>query len=105
MVIIFFHVPKHIKTVQATWKEIILQLDLLGFSLLLSSLICFTLALQWGGQTKPWSDSSVIATLALWVALTVVFVVNEWLQGAYAMVPLSLLRPRMTWSSALYGYM
>jgi MFS family permease len=105
LLLVFFHVPKHITPHPATWKEILLQLDLPGFGLLLSSLICFTLALQWGGQTKPWNEGSVIATLVLWVVLTLAFVVVEWLQGAYAMVPLSLLKPRMVWSNALYGYM
>ncbi|KAJ6448342.1 putative MFS transporter [Mycena sanguinolenta] len=104
LLLLFFHVPKHITPPPATWKEILLQLDLPGFGLLLSSLVCFTLALQWGGQTKPWNDGSVITTLVLWVVLTLAFLVVEWLQGAYAMVPLSLLKSRMIWSNALYGY-
>jgi MFS family permease len=105
MVIFFFHVPKHIKPVPATWKEIVLQLDIPGFTLLLTSLICFTLALQWGGQSKPWSDGSVIATLVLWLVLTIAFVILQWLEGEYAMVPLHLLKPRLTWANALYGFM
>lgn len=104
MVLLFFHVPKHIKPVPATWKQILLQLDLPGFSLLLTSLICFTLALQWGGQSKTWNSGSVIATLTLWVVLTVAFFVTEWLQGANAMMPLYLLRSRMTWTNALYAW-
>ncbi|KAF7341522.1 putative HC-toxin efflux carrier TOXA [Mycena venus] len=92
LLVLFFHVPKHITPPPATWKEILLQLDLPGFGLLLSSL------------TKPWNDGSVIATLVLWVVLTLAFIAVEWLQGAYAMVPLSLLKPRLIWSNALYGY-
>lgn len=91
MVLFFFHVPKHIKPVPATWK-ILLQLDIPGFTLLLTSLICFTLALQWGGQSKPWSDGSVIANLVMWLVLTIAFAILQWLEGAYAMVPLRLLR-------------
>ncbi|KAF2786819.1 MFS general substrate transporter [Melanomma pulvis-pyrius CBS 109.77] len=104
LVLLFLQVPKHIKPAPATWKEIILQLDLPGFSLLLASLICLTLALQWGGQTKAWSEGSVIATLVLWIFFTISFFIVEWLQGARAMVPLKLLRPRMTWTNALYCY-
>ncbi|CZR68566.1 probable permeases of the major facilitator superfamily [Phialocephala subalpina] len=104
LVLLFFHVPKHIKPVPASWKEILLQLDLPGFSLLLTSLVCFTLALQWGGQTKPWNDGTVIATLVMWVVLTIAFFTTEYLQGTYAMVPLHVLKPRMTWSNMLYGY-
>jgi MFS family permease len=105
LVVLFFKVPKHIKPPPATWVEILRQLDLPGFTLLLCSLICFILALQWGGQTKPWSDGSVIATLVLWVALTIAFFVVEWLQGEYAMVPLALMKPRLVWTNAMYGWM
>lgn len=105
LLVVFFRVPEHISPVPASWKEIILQLDFPGFSLLLVSLVCLTLALQWGGLTKPWSDGSVIATLVMWIVLTIAFFVTEYFQGAYAMVPLHLLRPRMTWSNALYGWM
>ena len=105
LVLLFLNIPKHIKPMPATWKEIFFQLDLPGFSVLLSSLICFTLALQWGGQTKPWEDSSVIATLVVWVMLTIAFIAVQWFEDDYAMVPLSLLRPRLIWTNALYGYM
>ncbi|KAH7002506.1 putative MFS transporter [Ilyonectria destructans] len=104
MLLLFLQVPKHIKPAPATWKEIILQLDLPGFSLLLASLVCLTLALQWGGQTKAWNEGSVIATLVLCISLTMAFFVVEWLQGERAMVPLTLLKPRVTWANALYSY-
>lgn len=105
LVVLFFKVPKHIKPAPATWLEILRQLDLPGFALLLTSLVFLTVALQWGGQTKPWSDGSGIATLVMWVALTIAFFVVEWLQGDYAMVPLALLKPRLVWTNALYGWM
>ena len=105
LIFFFFYVPRHVQTSVGTWREIIFQLDLPGFALLLTSLVCFTLALQWGGQSRPWNDGSVIATLVMWIVLTIAFVVVEWMQGIYAMVPLNLMRSRMTWSNALYGLM
>lgn len=105
LIVLFLKIPKHIKPAAVTSKELFLQLDLPGFSLLLASLVCMTLALQWGGQTKEWSDGSVIATLVLWLALTICFFIVEWLQGPRAIVPLKLLRPRMRWANALYCYM
>lgn len=104
LLLLFLRVPKHIKPVPATWKEIILQLDLPGFSLVLVALVCFTLALQWGGQTKAWNEGSVIATLVLWISLNIIYVIVEWLQGARAMVPSKLLKPRMTWANVLYSF-
>ena len=104
-VFLFFHVPKHVKYPKATWKEILLQLDLPGFALIFSSLVCFTLALQWGGQTKPWSDGNVIATLVMWIVLTIGFFVVEHFQGERAMIPLRLLKTRLQWTNTLYALM
>jgi hypothetical protein len=104
-VFLFFHVPKHVKYPEATWKEIIFQLDLPGFAMIFSSLVCFTLALQWGGQSKTWNNGSVIATLTMWVVLTIAFVVVEYFQGERAMIPLRLLKTRMQWTNTLYALM
>ncbi|KAA8575264.1 hypothetical protein MFRU_002g02000 [Monilinia fructicola] len=104
-VFLFFHVPKHVKYPEATWKEIILQLDLPGFAFIFSSLVCFFLALQWGGQTKSWSDGNVIATLVMWLVLTIGFFIVEHFQGERAMIPLRLLKTRMQWTNTLYALM
>jgi MFS family permease len=105
LLLLFLRVPKHIEPVPATWNEIVLQLDLPAFTLVLCSLICLTFALQWGGQAKSWSDGSVIATLVLWILCSIAFVVVEWFQGPRAMVPLRLLKPRQTWANGLYLFM
>ncbi|KAL4935161.1 hypothetical protein BDV06DRAFT_234609 [Aspergillus oleicola] len=104
LLLVFLRIPKHIKSIPATWREIILALDIPGFCLMLVSLICLTLALQWGGQTKAWNYGSVIATLVLWIVLTIGFFVTEWLQGPRAMVPFSILKQRTTWSNALFCF-
>jgi MFS family permease len=102
LLLLFLRIPKHIKPVPATWTEIILNLDIPGFCLLLISLVCLTLALQWGGQTKAWNDGSVIATLVFWILLTIGFFVTEWMQGPRAMAPLSILKQRTTWSNVIF---
>ncbi|KAJ7856951.1 hypothetical protein B0H14DRAFT_2215879, partial [Mycena olivaceomarginata] len=79
--LLFFHVPKHVMPHPATWKEILPQLDLLGFGLLLSSLICFTLALQCGGQTKAWNEGSVIRIRSSDAGTSIVGVYTEDLDG------------------------
>ncbi|KAB8275835.1 major facilitator superfamily domain-containing protein [Aspergillus minisclerotigenes] len=104
LLLLFLRIPEHIKRVPATSREILLTLDLPGFCLILVSLVCLTLALQWGGQTKAWNDGSVIATLVLWIVLTIGFFVTEWLQGPRAMAPFSILKQRTTWSNALFCY-
>jgi MFS family permease len=96
LLLLFLRIPKHIKPVPATWKEIALNLDLPG------SLVCLTLALQWGGQTKTWDNGSVIATLVFWILLTIGFFAMEWLQGTRAMAPLSIMKQRTTWSNVIF---
>ncbi|KAL4987322.1 major facilitator superfamily domain-containing protein [Aspergillus falconensis] len=101
---LFLRMPKHIKPTPATWTEIIRHLDLPGWTLLFTSVICFLLAMEWGGLAKKWSDGAVIATLTLWVALSIAFVVVEWFQGDYAIMPLRMLKPRTFWSHLLYAW-
>lgn len=104
LLLLFLHIPDHIKTAPATWKEIMMQLDLPGLMTLLASLVCLTLAMQWGGQTKAWSDGSVIATVILFPVLFLGFILVEYLRGARAMIPLRLLKPRIAWANALYNF-
>lgn len=42
-----------------------LRLDWIGTFLSLSVVVTLLLALQWGGNTKPWSDPAVIVCLVL----------------------------------------
>ncbi|GMF78050.1 unnamed protein product [Aspergillus oryzae] len=74
---LFLRMPKHIKPTPATWTKILLHLDLPGWTLLFTSVICFLLAMEWGGLAKEWSDGAVIATLTLWVVLSLAFVAVE----------------------------
>lgn len=60
----------------------------------MSAIICFLLAIQWGGQTKSWSDSTVIGTLVGFVVILILFCVIEYFQGERAMVVGRLLKDR-----------
>lgn len=104
LLLLFLHIPDHIKPAPATWKEIIIQLDIPGLLTLLTSLVCLTLAMQWGGQTRPWSDGSVIATLVMFPVLFLGFILVEYFQKSRAMIPLRLLKPRIAWANALYNF-
>lgn len=104
LLLLFLHIPEHIKPAPATWKEIIMQLDLPGLATLLASLVCLTLAMQWGGQTKAWNDGSVIATLIMFPVIFLSFILVEYFQKSRAMIPLRLLKPRIAWANALYNF-
>ena len=82
----FFKPPTSAKPAQATLKEKLLQLDLVGAALMMSLLISYILALQYGGQTHPWNSSVIIGLLVGFVAILAVFIVWEMYQKEYAMI-------------------
>lgn len=61
----------------------------------------FFLALQYGGNQYAW-DSAVVIGLFCGAGGTVtLFLVWEYYKGAEAMIPLSMLKHRIVWSSCL----
>jgi hypothetical protein len=81
-----FKPNKAAKPVQATWTEVILQLDLVGAALMISLLTCYILALQYGGQTHPWKSATIIGLLVGFILLLAAFVAWELFQREYAMI-------------------
>ena len=61
---------------------------------LIGALVCYFLALEWGGITKAWSSSEVIGTLVGSILLTILFGVIEWKQGERALVVPRILKRR-----------
>ena len=98
----FFQSPDAAKPVKATWKEKLLQMDPLGTSVIMAAIICYILALQWGGTTRPWSDSSVIGTLVGFGVLLIVFGVVEWYMGDRALFQGSIIGDRAILVNCLY---
>ena len=82
----FFQAPATAKPEQATWKEKLLQLDLVGAALMMGLIISYILALQYGGQTQSWNSSIVIGLLVGFVAIVVVFIFWEIFQKERAMI-------------------
>ncbi|KAK3625426.1 hypothetical protein LTR56_020429 [Elasticomyces elasticus] len=109
IVLFFFTTPSHSKPVKATWKEKLLQMEvsnmenlaeglmltvrhILGTFTILAALICFLLAMQWAGITKPWNSRDVIGTFVGTGVLSIAFVVLEWYLGDRAAVNPRLLK-------------
>ncbi|KAJ0414698.1 major facilitator superfamily domain-containing protein [Aspergillus carlsbadensis] len=94
LIIFFFTTPAQAQMKHASWKEIILAMDISGIVLLLGAILCFLLALQWGGTAKPWSSADVIGTLTAFATLLILFCVNEFLLRDNAMIPPRLFAHR-----------
>ncbi|KAF7596697.1 hypothetical protein BBP40_000620 [Aspergillus hancockii] len=92
IILFIFHTPAHAKPQQASRTEILQQLDPLGLVLILGALLCYLLAVQWGGVSKPWNHRDVIGTLVGFVLLTAVFVLKEIWMHERAMFPRRLFR-------------
>jgi MFS family permease len=99
VIFFFFVMPESARPAQATKKEKLLQLDLVGAALMMGLIISYILALQYAGQTYPWGSSVVIGLLVGFVALLAVFVAWEILQKERAMiVPRLVSRDPSPWS-------
>lgn len=60
-----------------TFKEIVRKVDLLGTLLVVPSIVCLLLAIQWGGNRYGWNDSRIVV---LFVLFAVAFSIFAWIQ-------------------------
>ena len=95
VLVFFFQAPAASKPVEATWREKLLQMDPLGTFTIMAAIVCYLLALQWGGTTKAWSNSDVIGTLVGFVLFLIIFIAVEWYVDDYALMQKSLLGRRV----------
>ncbi len=89
----------------ASYKEKLLQMDLIGAGLILAAVVCLLLALQWGGVTNPWNSSEVIGTFVGFGLITIVFLVVEWWQGSRALILPRILKKREIWSGSAFSFL
>ena len=105
VIFLFFHAPAASKPVKAPWTEKLLQMDPLGTFTIMAAIVCYLLAIQWGGVTKAWSDSSVIGTLVGFGVLLIVLGIVEWWMGDRAALQGALLRRRAILANCLYNFL
>ena len=69
-------------------------MDLPGAGLIMAAAICYVLALQDGGVTRPWNSSVVIGLLVGFVLITIAFGIVEYLQKDRALLLPRLVKDR-----------
>jgi len=104
-IILFFRPPKGVKPADATLKEKLLQMDIPGFFIITASVVCYLLALQWGGVIKSWGSSSVVGILVGFGALLILFLVVEWYQGSRALLLPSVLKNRTIANGCAFSFL
>ncbi|KAG9792244.1 MFS-type transporter grgE [Exophiala dermatitidis] len=105
IIFFFFHTPKAARPQAATLKEKLLQMDFPGTFTIMAAIVCYLLAMQWGGATKPWSDGSVIAVLVMFGVLVIAFGVIEYFQGDRALLQGRLLKDRTLAAMSAFIFM
>jgi MFS family permease len=103
MVVLFLFLTVPHTPEPCTWKQHFLRLDPLGSILFLPSVICFLLALQWGGREHAWTSGRIIALLVVSGILMISFVaVQIWLKKD-ATVPPHIFNQRSIISGVVFS--
>jgi len=94
VIFLFFTAPAAARPQEASWKEKLLQMDLPGSFTVMAAVVCYLLALQWGGTSKTWSSGSVVGTLVAFGVLILAFIGIEWYSGDHALLQFRFLKQR-----------
>ncbi|KAJ7194181.1 ABC transporter [Mycena pura] len=91
-----------------SWGDIMqqtAQLDFVGAVLVAAAVTSLVLALQWGGNTKPWGDKAVIICFVFFAVLAIAFVVWEVYLGERAMMPTSIFHSKSICAIVVYCFL
>ncbi|KAL9110990.1 MAG: hypothetical protein Q9227_004605 [Pyrenula ochraceoflavens] len=102
IILIFFTTPAAARPVKASVLEKVKQMDIPGIITILGGTTCYVLAMQWGGVTKPWSDSTVIGTLVGFGVLFILYAVIQYVSGDYGSIPPRLIKQRAIWTFCVF---
>lgn len=87
-----------------SWTQKLLSLDYLGIALLLPSVTCLILALEFGGSLYGWGDGRTIGAFVASGVLTSMYVAEQWWMGEKALVPPRIIRKRVVIFSSLFSF-
>ncbi|KAJ7117255.1 transporter [Mycena crocata] len=82
-----------------------LRLDFVGAILMAGAVTSVVLALQWGGNTKPWDDKAVIISFVLGGVLSIVWILWEVYIGDKAMTPTKIFKSRSVYAILAYSFL
>jgi MFS family permease len=103
-VFFFFNLPAASAPPQVPWAKKLLHVDPVGFALAMGGIVCFILALQYGGNTHPWDSGVVIGLLVGFGLIAITLVGWEIWLGDYAMMLPRLYKQRSLSTTAPYQF-
>ena len=101
--LVFITIPDRTAETRGTSLASIVRekLDLLGFMIFAPFAIQFFLALEWGGTRYRWDSATVIGLFCGAAGTFCLFLGWEYRKGDAAMVPFSMIKNKVIWSSCL----
>lgn len=90
---------------QSTVRITLEKLDILGFALFAPAAIQFLLAIEWGGSRDAWKSATIIGLFCGATGTFCVFLAWEYRRGDSAMIPFSMVRRTIVWSSCLVSFL
>jgi hypothetical protein len=81
----------------------ILQLDLIGTGLIIPTIICLLLALQWGGNQYAWNSSRIIGLFVGFGLLSIIFIFSQLKLQDKGILPPRLFRNRNVLAAMLFA--
>ena len=85
-------------------KDKLKRMDPLGAILVIASVCCLLLALQWGGTTMPWRSKTVVGLLIGFGLLLITFGLVQWWNGEKATIPLRIMWQRSVFMGAWFHF-
>jgi hypothetical protein len=101
IILLLIHIPEQITKEKLPIRKLLVTLDLLGFGIFLPASIMFFLALTLGGNQFAWNSATVIGLFVGAGVTFIIFLFWEWRTGDEAMLPFSILRKKILWSSCV----
>jgi hypothetical protein len=89
---------------QQEWLCRLILVDIIGFLVMTSSLICLILALQWGGSTYPWKSTVIIGLFIGFGAIIALFIFWEHKVAWSIFSPQALKNRTVVGASLLAGF-
>ncbi|KAI0505858.1 major facilitator superfamily domain-containing protein [Xylaria bambusicola] len=103
IIVFLFNAPENAKPQEARFTEKLLQMDPLGTTLMMAIIISYLTAVNYGGQSYPWSSSVVIGLLVGVGVISIAFGLCEWWQGERAIIIPRLFKRREIGLSAIFS--
>lgn len=93
---------RHEKVAEPLSRQLV-RLDPVGTIMFLPGVVCFLLALQWGGSVYPWSNGRIIALLVISGLLVIAFCLVQLWRKEDATVPPRIMGQRSIAFGSLYS--